>query len=538
MKPQNYSWQCCQKVAHDYLWLLAFVFYQTAFPFLLMCDAFNNDTSARVTTNCIYGAIVFGCALCTSDKLQKLFVSAFYAMSLLPNVVVLGWYFTNHCILKSTDFWVIFDTNPMETAGFLQTLSVNTFLFVGLYVLGSIVFFILALRHGKEKSPKWLGLIGIAMFAGVSLVLPFRAHCPNIDLYKSFYKYQKERREVAEFFANRKNIKLDARCYFEDEKKTFVIVIGESASRKHYGCYGYVRNTTPMLDSLKNELVFFDNVISPHVQTLVCMKQTLTFSNRENPDLYKREASIVEILKNAGYKTYWLDNQGVGGIDTYTPTSYRSMAKMCDYFYVNERSAFNESLLPKLDSCLNDTAQNKVIFLHLMGSHFAYSDKYTEPFRRFTNSENITSPFLKKLKPKEIDIINHYDNSIAYNDFCVANFILQLQKIDGSCVLLYFSDHGEEVFDYDNYSGRSTERLTRGLCEIPFVFWQNEIYQSAHQLVIDEHRPYCTSEVIHTIMDLTGVDYVLKDTTQSLFRQGFVPKTRYLLETPYEDLKK
>ena len=47
----------------------------------------------------------------------------------------------------------------------------------------------------------------------------------------------------------------------DSKSGTFVLVIGESLSRTHMGCYGYSKETTPWQSSIKNNpnAVFLEN---------------------------------------------------------------------------------------------------------------------------------------------------------------------------------------------------------------------------------------------------------------------------------------
>ncbi|PGP53975.1 hypothetical protein CN998_33350, partial [Bacillus cereus] len=43
--------------------------------------------------------------------------------------------------------------------------------------------------------------------------------------------------------------------------------------------------------------------------TIEALQQVLTFADEENPDLYLKTPSLVSVMKQAGYKTYWITNQ-------------------------------------------------------------------------------------------------------------------------------------------------------------------------------------------------------------------------------------
>ena len=90
---------------------------------------------------------------------------------------------------------------------------------------------------------------------------------------------------------------------------TLVLVIGESTNRQRMSLYGYNRKTTPNLDELRDQLSIFDNVVTPRPYTIEALQQVLTFADEENPDLYLSTPSLVSVMKQAGYKTFWVTNQ-------------------------------------------------------------------------------------------------------------------------------------------------------------------------------------------------------------------------------------
>ena len=65
--------------------------------------------------------------------------------------------------------------------------------------------------------------------------------------------------------------------------RTYVFIVGESANRNHFSLYGYKRNTTPRLEAMRDELVIFDDVISPDTHTIPSLRKVLLF-----PELRQR----------------------------------------------------------------------------------------------------------------------------------------------------------------------------------------------------------------------------------------------------------
>ena len=67
-----------------------------------------------------------------------------------------------------------------------------------------------------------------------------------------------------------------------------------------------------------------------------------------------------------------------------------------------------------------------------------------------------------------------YDNATLYND-AVMGHIFDLYR-NKNAVVVYFSDHGEEIYDYRDQRGRHVSYapsadMLRHQNEVPFVIW-------------------------------------------------------------------
>ena len=164
-----------------------------------------------------------------------------------------------------------------------------------------------------------------------------------------------------------------------------------------------------------------------------------------------------------------------------------------------------------------------------------YDTHFPEAYDKFKSHNDLPSKFRNKLSETELHTANAYDNSILYTDYILSHCIKLLRESEGMAFLLYFSDHGEEVFDSQQLSGRSFDNLTESLCRIPFFVWQNETYQKSNKLFIDLERPYSTDDVIHSMMDLIGVSYDKKDTCRSIFSPEFQPKVRKVNDKNFDE---
>ena len=336
------------------------------------------------------------------------------------------------------------------------------------------------------------------------------------------------------------------------DNKTLVLVIGESTNRQRMGIYGYQRNTTPHLSELKNELLLFDNVYAPRPYTIETLEQVLTFADEQNPDLYLTRPNIINMMKQAGYKTYWITNQQT---QTKRNTLLTTFSKQADeQIYLNNNRAqdsaqYDESVLIPFEKVLKKPEAKKFIVVHLLGTHRKYHYRYPESYDFFTGDDNVT----EGLSQSQRQEYNEYDNAVLYNDYVVSELVNQLKHSDQNALLTYFSDHGEEVYDnpQDLFAGRNEGKPTSNMYTIPFIIWQSKSWKRSVLGIHGDditHRPYSTSNFIYTWSDLSGIYYDDHLESSSLVNSGFKPgpiwigdpsrpdKLRNLLKSPFDDI--
>lgn len=305
------------------------------------------------------------------------------------------------------------------------------------------------------------------------------------------------------------------------ENETHVIVIGESTSRHHMSLYDYFRVTNPRL-SVNNNIISFSQVSSPHAHTFPALEKALSFKSLDSNKYDLQDGTLLDLLNQGGYYTTWLSNQALSG-KFETPVSVLA-SKAGQKVFSNTISgsephdeillqAFKEAVIKK---------GNKVIFVHLMGTHMSYVDRYPEKFNHF-KATNDTS-FLTLSQQK---YINAYDNAVRYNDHIVAALIDSLNTAKGVCSLLYFSDHGDEVFDYRNFHGHSDLIQSKYMVDVPFLLWTNEQYKMKNPEILERaennvHSKYNTSDFIHTAADLYDVHCDLTQPSKSLLSHSTI----------------
>lgn len=325
-----------------------------------------------------------------------------------------------------------------------------------------------------------------------------------------------------------------------NQPATLVLVIGESTNRQRMSLYGYPRETTPELDKLKDQLSVFDNVITPRPYTIEALQQVLTFADEQNPDLYLSTPSLVSMMKQAGYKTFWITNQQTMTKRNTMLTTFSQQADEQVYLNNNRNqnaAQYDGDVIAPFNKALADSAPRKLIVVHLLGTHMSYQYRYPPTFNKFTDRQGVPTG----VRDDQVPTYNSYDNAVLYNDFVVSSLIKDYAKTDPNGFLLYLSDHGEDVFDSQGHStlGRNEAKPTAPMYTIPFMAWASPKWRETHDwnFTGDLSRPYSSSHLIHTWADLAGLSFDELDRSKSLVSNDFKARP-LLIGNPYESQRK
>lgn len=316
-----------------------------------------------------------------------------------------------------------------------------------------------------------------------------------------------------------------------DAEKTLVLVLGESTNRQRMSLYGYDRETTPQLDAMQDELVVFDDVVTARPYTIEALQQALSFADSNNTDTFFEKPTLINMMKQAGYEITWITNQQT---QTRRNTMLTTLSQMADHqVYLNNNRAqnasqYDEDVLAPFGETLAGKARKKVIIVHLLGTHRKYDYRYPASFRHFSGRDGVPG----WVDDANLEEYNQYDDAVRYNDFVVSSLIDSLKGTTGQTLLMYFSDHGEEVFDYpEPFCGRNEYDPTPAMYTVPFIAWANSDYAKANDF--DgwrnyRHRPYSTADFIYTWADAAQLDFASFEPQRSLISAKFKAMPRLI----------
>jgi heptose-I-phosphate ethanolaminephosphotransferase len=337
-------------------------------------------------------------------------------------------------------------------------------------------------------------------------------------------------------------------------RETYVVVIGESASRHHLSVYGYPRVTDPHMSRLvaTGDATAFNNVSATSVGTRDSLMRALTFMD-QHAGLAGMNFSVVDVLNAAGFKSWWLSNNAdmkkgsmlqslsanadTRRFTTQTKINFDMMRGGAD----DEKSrmsikkdelplSFDGELLEWYSDALRSDEPRKVIFVHLRGSHVRYWYRYPGAFEYFSGRDGIRME--KSMSDREITVVNDYDSSIRYTDHVLNEITNSLRNAGDYSWLLYFSDHGEEVYDFEMRFGRNPSRISKYMLDVPVILWVSHEYGKSRDTEAFKgymDRPYELDAMIHTIIDLAGIETSLLDRTKSLVSEHYRMPARILL---------
>ncbi|QMB08080.1 phosphoethanolamine transferase CptA [Citrobacter freundii] len=457
--------------------------------------------------------------------------------------------------------YVMFETNANEASEYLSQYFSLKIVFIALAYTAVAILLWTRLRPVHIPSP-WRYLVSFALLYGLILhpmtVNTFIKHKPveqtlnglaarmepaaPWQFISGYYQYRQQLTSLNSLL--NENNALPPLAHFKDNSgdapRTLVLVIGESTQRGRMSLYGYPRKTTPELDALHKSdpnLTVFNNVVTSRPYTIEILQQALTFANEKNPDLYLTQPSLMNMMKQAGYKTFWITNQQTM---TARNTMLTVFSKQTDkQFYMNQQRTqsareYDSNVLAPFKEVLADPAPKKFIIVHLLGTHIKYKFRYPDGQGKFDNNIDHVPAGLSN---DELEAYNDYDSANVYNDHIIASLINDYKATDPNGFLLYFSDHGEEVYDTPPHKtqGRNEDNPTRHMYTVPFLLWTSEKWQAAHprDFSQDIDRKYSSSELIHTWSDLAGFTYDGFDPTRAITNPQFKETTRWI-GNPYK----
>ena len=264
-----------------------------------------------------------------------------------------------------------------------------------------------------------------------------------------------------------------------DKPVLMVIVAGETGRAANWSLNGYARETNAELK--QRDILYFPDVSTCGTATatsLPCMFSPLTRDEYSYEGGLSNE-NLLDVLTHAGFKVEWWDNN-TGHKNIADRVTSRTMTsddgpEFCFPECID--GVFLKALQNKAATITEDT----VIVLHQIGSHGpSYWLRY--PADRELFKPACKTPELTDCSTEEI--INAYDNTIAYTDWFLAQVVDLLDASDRVIPAMYYvSDHGESLGEGGLYLHGTPYFMAPDFqTRVPMVIWMSDRFRDTLKL--------------------------------------------------------
>ena len=425
-------------------------------------------------------------------NVRKICSFLFYGATFLVTTVILGYYASSGSLLNASAVMAVFQTNPAEAKSYLDDFVPWQ---VWTAVLILLLAYVIVLNKWKLSVARIHGMMHHR--AGKALLL-FCILLAIFSLYRTrdtFYKHlTSETRQglkaYTDFSLYREARATDLTRELDGVTSTrpgvYILVIGESQNKMHMSAYGYDRETTPWLDSMKKDghTVFFRDARSCHTHTVPVLSYALTAKNQYDSRNLTKAVTLIEAAKAAGYETIWISNQvRYGAWDT--PTSaIASEADKQEWLNTHvgettETTAYDGALVDRLANIKPE--RKTLIVIHLMGNHGSYRDRYPQDAAVFDGDA-------------PVDL---YDNSIRYNDSVVQHIYETAKAMPDFQGLVYCADHADDV---DRNLGHEASHFTQDMTKIPFYMIFSDAYVRENPDAVQELKAHEGNRVTNDLL--------------------------------------
>ena len=322
-----------------------------------------------------------------------------------------------------------------------------------------------------------------------------------------------------------------------------VLIIGESYNKYHSSLYGYRLSTTPLQKERKNrgELFPFTNAITPWNITSNVFLDIFSLWEQANIDNITAYPLFPILFRRAGYSVSFFSNQYflkgfLKGATNQAGHFFLADEELSDslFDFRNQRSSkYDMGIVEQFKNYKSERgyANYTLDIIHLIGQHFEYSMRYPHSKATFSEKDYSERTIDKEAKR----IVMHYDNATKYNDE-VLDSLLSLHENDNA-VIIYLSDHGEEVYDELPVHGRlfqtPTKTQAKNEFEVPMWIWCSRKYQDNYPDIITSihnsvNNPILTDNLPQILLFLAGIKCKWTDSKRNVLSPQYKSKPRII----------
>jgi arylsulfatase len=321
-----------------------------------------------------------------------------------------------------------------------------------------------------------------------------------------------------------------------------VLVSIDTLRADHLGCYGYERDTSPVIDALAAESIVFESCLSPLAATLPAHTSLFTGA-------YPLEHGVLGNVKGGGRRfvanpalrlfAEYASERGyrtAGFVSAVSVSAETGVAGGFDHYdepdEIKRRAGeTNERLLPWIDRLEND--RPFFLFVHYFDPHWSYAPP--EPFDAlFAEDTGFLEDYISEreiaeeaIRPNQSilptrETINGYDGEIRYADTELGRVFERLRQrgLWDDTLVIFLGDHGEGLGEHGQI-GHGW--IHREQLHVPLMM---RLPGHAPRRVA---TPMSLVDVMPTALGLIGTEgwegFLRQATGNDVLAEGFVPQS-------------
>lgn len=405
----------------------------------------------------------------------------------------------------------LFQTDTKEA---LELITLKFILYIAILgIIPSIIVLKSKIEFASYKkeflSKALMALCSLAILSTI-YIIESKHYTPFLRNHKELTKYINPIYPVSSFVKHiRDNFKVqrsitpigeDASRVSSDRKKLIVFVVGETARAANFSINSYDKETNPFMQNL-NGVVSLTNFYSCGTATAISLPCMFSkFPKDEYDNSKKSYENLVDILNKSGVRVIWRDNNSGGS------KGVADRLKDVKYFHGDSNNSRDEVLLEDLQQRVDLGYEDTFIVLHQEGSHGpTYYKRYPPQFEYFKP----TCKTAQLDKCTKDEIINTYDNTIAYTDYILKKSVDFLKNNEDKydTLMVYVSDHGESLGENDIYLHGMPYLLAPEFQKhIPAIFYFGKNMQDDYEkLLAKKDEKFSHDNIFHTFLDIFNI---------------------------------
>ncbi|MBW2261325.1 MAG: sulfatase [Deltaproteobacteria bacterium] len=307
-----------------------------------------------------------------------------------------------------------------------------------------------------------------------------------------------------------------------------VVIAVDTLRADRLSCDGYARSTSPRLDELAGDGVRFANATSPSNWTSATFASLFTgiMPSRhrviQHSRLLPQDLPILpEYYNDAGWTTQGIAYKGY----LYNMGFERGFD---GWFNIPRDNSLAEQNIEKAMAFLDRHGDRPFfLFLHFDDPHQPFNmpmsyvkrflpkgalDEYGAKLPMVVSGNGASNCSNCKKDGKLRDDFKEtarglYDAEVAYVDDEIGKLLDELRKRDlyDDSLIIFLSDHGEQLWDRTNVFGHGGPYLTNNLVRVPFIVKPHRSSGIGTGRVIE--APVSTISLLPTLLDFSGIEY-------------------------------